>query len=116
MSITTPTTAPIMGRTVFESNTLNRFATVVHDDAIVLDEGEFLARFHNTGYTFICKWTGRTRVFFGSRTRWGITCPTFDRFEIDTVVMDRGNGDALWGVKGAKLPGGTWAINPANLA
>ena len=102
---------PIIGRTVFSSETLNRFATVVVDDAIVLGEGEFLARFPNTGCTFICVWTGRTRRFFNDR----VVAPTFDRFEIDTVVLDRGNGDALWGVKGAKMTGGTWAINPANL-
>lgn len=49
--------------------------------------------------------TGRTRNF------WGIACPTFERFEVETVVID----GAIWGVPGDRIPG-TFATRPENLA
>ena len=120
--MTTYSDTPMIDTTVWSSETLNKFARVVRDDGILLEEGEFLVRFPNTGYTCIGKFTGRTRKFFETRTKWGLECPTFDRFEIDTVVRDSvvlADGtivtNAIWGVRGAKIPGGTWAMRPDRL-
>lgn len=90
-----------IGQTVWSSENPNRTAEVATDQAVILAEGEFLMRFHNTGYQCIGRFTGRTRQFFG-----GIACRTFDRYDIETVVID----GAIWGVSGAKLDGGTWAV------
>lgn len=103
----TPTniTSPVrIDTTVWSTTNVNQIARVAYDQAIILEDGEFLVRFLNTGAQFIARFNDRTRVFFG------IDCPTFDRFTIDTVVRD----GALWGVRGERIAG-TWAVRPEAL-
>lgn len=67
----------------------------------VLDQG-WLVLESWTGYRTIAVPTGRTRKF------WGVDCPTFDRYDIDTVVR---NG-IIYGVRSAHRYHGTVAVRP----
>ncbi len=90
-----------VGALVWNTTDTNDTRTVIRGDALRLAEGEIVMESENTGYLTIGVLTGRTRKF------WGMDCPTIQRYEIDTVVI---NG-AIWGVRGTPISG-TFAVRP----
>lgn len=73
-------------------------------EAFILDDGESLIE-DCVGLTYIIAPTGRTaRV-------WGIDCPTFYRFAVETVADEHG---VIHGVKGERLVY-TIATRPENI-
>lgn len=101
---TTTRITPKLGSIVFFTADTACIRRVGFDQAIRLEEGEFLVTSY-LGYNTIGRMTGRTRKFFR-----GLACPTIERFDIDTVVID----GAIWGVRGDRLPG-TFATRPENI-
>lgn len=97
-------TTPLNGSTVWSCDDTTEIRNVIIAREIRLDDGEFVVESYH-GYRTIGRLTGRTRQFFG------MACPTIERFEIDTVVID----DAIWGVRGARIAG-TYAIRPERVA
>ena len=93
----------IPGTTIWSSEDTSAHRTVITTQEIRLDEGEFVVESH-FGYRTIGRLTGRTRQF------WGIACPTIERFEIETVVID----GAIWGVRGEAIAG-TFAVRPERI-
>lgn len=75
-----------------------------HLDWAVLGDDELVVETTRTGVRYIVTPTGRTRRFYG------VECPTFARYDIDTVVID----GALMGVKG-DLAAWTIATRPENI-
>jgi hypothetical protein len=71
----------------------------------VLGEGEFLLATWN-GWHTIARPTGRTRKF------WHVACPTYVRYEVETVADEAG---VIWGVAGERLPG-TVAVHPSHVS
>lgn len=57
------------------------------------------------GYIYIARLTGRTCQ------RFGIACPTVERYEVDTIADERG---VIYGARGGKVPG-TLAVRPEHL-
>lgn len=99
-------TSPILPfKLVFDVQPPHINMVVTYDQAIRLDEGEFLAEFPNTGSRYICRLTGRTRWIYG------MYCPTIERYDIDTVADPDGS---IWGQRGQRIPG-IWATRPENL-
>jgi len=90
--------------TIWNTADTVKMRRVVTANDIKLNDGEFVIQCH-LGYRTIGVLTGRTRTF------WGIACPTIQRFEIDTVVID----GAIWGVRGEAIDG-TFAVRPENVA
>lgn len=106
----TATTATVKtSRYVFPTddvNNLNRYlVTETAPSYFKMGDGMFVARFERTQVAYMFEFTGRTRKV------WGKDCPTFNRYAVDTVVID----DAVWGVKGERMAG-TYAVNPDNVA
>lgn len=69
---------------------------VSQDQAVILDDGEFLVEARHAGYRWIARPTGRTRRMFGD-----VTMTSLERYHIDTVVRD----GAIWGVRGERAEG-----------
>jgi methyl coenzyme M reductase gamma subunit len=100
MYMNTTTNTPAINATVWDANDTTRTRTVAIANDVRLADDEFIIECRY-GYRTIGVLTGRTRKFFG------IDCPTIERYEIETTVID----DAIWGVRGAKVPG-TFATRP----
>jgi len=100
-STTTPTPRPKIGAVAFCSDKPVRIEWIAVASDIVLAEGEFVIK-SKQGRRTIGRFTGRTRRFFG-----GVECPTIERRQVDTVVID----GAVCGRAGA-LVQGTYAIHP----
>jgi hypothetical protein len=96
---------PLTHTTVWNTGDVRQIRRVIDTpQELRLEPGEFVLVCHN-GYRTVGVLTGRTRRF------WDISCPTLERYEVDTVVID----GAIWGVRGARLPG-TYAVRPERIA
>lgn len=100
MNTTTNTNTLKSGTTVWDTNDTYRTRTVTETNDIRLADAEFVIECRY-GYRTIGVLTGQTRKF------WGMNCPTIERFEIETTVIDA----AIWGVRGARIAG-TFAVRP----
>lgn len=91
------------GTTIFDTTDTTRIWRVVDDPyaAYDLEDGEFLMESYQ-GYRTIGRFTGRTRQF------WGISCPTIDRYEIETYATEDG---VIMGRKAERVIG-TAAVRP----
>lgn len=62
-----------------------------------------------TGYRTFGRLTGRTTQ------RWGMIVPTVERYDIETVVIEREDGvSAIYGIPGKRLKG-TFVTRPENV-
>jgi len=100
---TTQATTVRINSTVWSTTDPNRTQTVILCPEIKLVEPEFVIE---------CRLGSRTIGVLTGRTRriWGMDCPTIQRYQIDTVVID----GAIWGVRGEPIKG-TFAVNPAQV-
>lgn len=103
--MTTTTNTPRIGSYVFNCHNTHDLRRVIEDQAIVLEDGEFVVESEATGYRTICAPTGRTRQF------WHEDCPTFTRYEIETYADEVGT---IWGRRSTRLLG-TFATRRHNM-
>jgi|GEM_PF-3174261 len=92
------------GSTVWMTDDVHNFRNVIKTPQEIKHGDDEFVICSFLGYRTIGRLTGRTRRFFGC------ACPTIERFEIDTVVID----GALWGVKGERIAG-TVAVHPERI-
>lgn len=98
--------APRPGATVWDTSDPATIRRVVPTPQYLdIPEDMFVMESYHD-YITLGRMTGRTRQF------WSIACPTFERFEVETVAKEDGS---IWGVPGEKIPG-TWAIRPEYVA
>lgn len=72
------------------------------------DPGMFVLVSYN-GLRSFGKLTGRTT------TRWAMTVPTVERFDVETVVIEREDGvSAIYGIPGKRIAG-TFVTRPENV-
>lgn len=93
--------APAIGRMAWSTTNLDQTRTVVDTPQELRPEDDMFVLECRFGTWTFGRMTGRTRKFYG------MDCPTIERFEVDTVVID----GAIWGTPGASIPG-TFAIHP----
>jgi hypothetical protein len=97
MSTSATATSTVRTNSFLFFTTGNRADVLVIDtpQELIAPDGVQVVRYANTGARQFIRPTGR------SVTRQGFRCPTFDRFEVDTVVRD----GAIWGVPGKRIAG-----------
>lgn len=77
---------------------------IANPQELQVPDGYQVIRFNNTG---VCQFIQSTGRRFNKR---GYSCPTFDRYEVDIVVID----GEIWGVPGRRITG-TLAAYPGTV-
>jgi hypothetical protein len=114
-TITLDTSAALIktGALIFRCNEPSVTRTIVRPESWdMLPSADWFVTEDANGYRTYNVFTGRTRKF------WGMDCPTVERWEIDTVVVENFRGTGLSSIVGVplrRMPG-TWATRPENVS